>query len=121
MRATRRKPKQPILATALVLSLGLAALSSCNLERFRHEKYACNHPRLDIYDIIVRHAKAGSEVKITGSKSDRTAIITSASDRLLIVETDDLALQINRKSGQVTAQKRNKYYSLTCSQSVFTL
>ena len=121
MNATRRKVNPPFLATGLVLCLVLTALSSCNLERFRHEKYACNHPRLDIYDIIVRHAKTGSEVKITGAASDRTAVITSASDRLLIVEADDLALQINRKSGQVTAQKRNKYYSLNCTQSVFTL
>ena len=121
MIATRHRPKQNPLVTGLVLGLGLALLSSCNLERFRHEKYTCNHPRLDIYDIIVRHAKTGSEVKITGSKSDRTAVITSASDRLLIIEADGLSLQVNRKSGQVTAQKRNKYYSLKCTQSVFTL
>ena len=121
MKVIRRRPKQHLLATGLVLGFGLALLSSCNLERFRHEKYACNHPRLDIYDIIVRHAKTGSEVKITGSKSDRTAVITSASDRLLIIESDGLSLQVNRKSGQVTAQKRNKYYSLKCTQSVFTL
>ena len=121
MKAIRLKPKQKLLSTGFVLGLGLVVLSSCNLERFRHEKYACNHPRLDIYDIIVRHAKKGSEVKITGSKSDRTAVITSASDRLLIIEADGLSLQINRRSGQVTAQKRNKYYSLNCTQSVFTL
>ena len=121
MIATRHRPKQHLLVTGLVLGLGLAVLSSCNLERFRHEKYACNHPRLDIYDIIVRHAKTGSEVKITGSKYDRTAVITSASDRLLIIDADGLSLQVNRKSGQVTAQKRNKYFSLKCTQSVFTL
>jgi len=117
----RRRPKPHLLTTGLILGLGLSALSSCNLERFRHEKYACNHPRLDIYDIIVRHAKKGSDVKITGSKSDRTGVITSASDRLLIIEGDGLSLQINRKSGQVTAQRRNKYYSLNCTQTVFTL
>ena len=121
MKAIRLKPKQKLLSTGLVLGLGLVVLSSCNLERFRHEKYACNHPRLDIYDIIVRHAKKGSEVKITGSKSDRTGVITSASDRLLIIEADSLSLQINRRSGQITAQKRNKYYSLNCTQGVFTL
>ena len=121
MTVIRRTPKQQILVTGLMLGLCLITLSSCNLERFRHEKYACNHPRLDIYDIIVRHAKTGSEVKITGSTSERTAVITSATDRLLIIEGDGLALQINRKSGQVTAQKRNKYYSLNCTQSVFTL
>ena len=121
MRAIRHKPRQALIARGLLLGLVLTGLSSCNLERFRHEKYACNHPRLDIYDIIVRHAKTGSEVKITGAQSDRTAVITSASDRLLIIEGDGLALQINRKSGQVTAQKRNKYYSLNCTQSVFTL
>lgn len=117
----RLRPRQHILASGLVLGLGLAALSSCNLERFRHEKYVCNHLRLDIYDIIVRHAKTGSEVKITGSQAERTGVITSASDRLLIIEADGLALQVNRKNGQVTAQKRNKYYSLNCTQTVFTL
>ena len=117
----RRNVNQPILASGLILGLAVLVLSGCNLERFRHEKYACNHPRLDVYDIIVRHAKNGSEVKITGAKSDRTGIITSVSDRTLMIEGDGLALQINRKTGQVTAQKRNKYYSLNCTQTVFTL
>ena len=117
----RRNVKQRILVSGLTLSLATLVLSGCNLERFRHEKYACNHPRLDVFDIIVRHAKKGSEVKITGSKADRTGIITSATDRTLLIQADDLSLQVNRKTGQVTAQKRNKYYSLNCTQTVFTL
>lgn len=117
----RIKPREHILVSGLILGLGLTALSSCNLERFRHEKYVCNHPRLDIYEIIVRHAKTGSEVKITGSQAERTGVITSASKRLLIIEADGLALQVNRKNGQVTVQMRNKYYSLNCTQTVFTL
>ena len=63
MKAIRRRSKQHLLATGLVLGLGLAVLCSCNLERFRQEKYACNHPRLDIYDIIVRHAKQAARRK----------------------------------------------------------
>lgn len=121
MSLMRPNGKRRILASGLTISLAALVLSGCNLERFRHEKYACNHPRLDVFDIIVRHAKKGSEVKITGAKADRSAVITSASDRALVIETGDLSLQINRKTGKVTAQKRNKYYSLNCTQTVFTL
>ena len=60
-------------------------------------------------------------MKITGSKYDRTGCDYLSRDRLLIIEADGLALQVNRKNGQVTAQKQNKYYSLNCTQSVFTL
>ena len=48
-------------------------------------------------------------------------MITTASKRLLIIEADGLALQVNRKNGQVTAQKRNKYYSLNCTNCVYAV
>lgn len=105
----------------LLIGYILTLFSGCNLERFRHEKYSCNNPRLDIYDIIIRHAKKGSTVKITGSRGERDATIASVSSKLLVIEGEGLSLQIDRKTGRTTAQKRNKFYSLQCKSSVFTL
>ena len=105
----------------LLLGFSLALLSSCNLERFRHEKYSCNNQRLDIYDIIVRHAKKGGTAKIIGSIGEYDGTITSVNNKSLMIEGEGISLQIDRKSGRTTAQKRNKYYSMECKVSVFTL
>ena len=105
----------------LLLGFSLALLGSCNLERFRHEKYSCNNSRLDVYDIIVRHAKKGSTAKIIGSRGEYDATITSVNSKLMTIEGSEISLQIDRGSGRTTAQKRNKYYSMKCKMSVFTL
>ena len=121
LKKMKQARKHRYLAASFLLAVSLSIFSSCNLERFRHEKYSCNHPRLDIYDIIIRHAKKGSAVRITGSNSEREARITSVSNKLMVIEGLGVSLQIDRKTGRVTAQKRNKYYSLQCEPSVFTL
>ena len=121
LKQMRRAPRNKYLSISLLLAFSLSSLSGCNLERFRHEKYSCNNPRLDIYDIIVRHAKRGSAAKITGAHGEREAIITSVNSKLMMIEGDEISLQIDRKTGRVTAQKRNKYFSLQCKPSVFTL
>ena len=109
-------------ATAvLVISFSLSLFTGCNLERFRHEKYSCNSSRLEVYDIIVRHAKKGGTAKITGSGGEREATITSIDSNFMMIEGSGISLQINRETGRVTAQKRNKYYSMQCELSVFTL
>ena len=109
-------------ANALLLpGFSVALLGGCNLERFRHEKYSCNNQRLDIYDIIVRHAKKGSTAKIIGSIGEYDATITSVNSKSMMIEGGGISLQIDRRSGRTTAQKRNKYYSMECKVSVFTL
>ncbi|MGB1469609.1 MAG: hypothetical protein ACPG8E_06890 [Candidatus Puniceispirillaceae bacterium] len=105
----------------LLLGFSVALLGGCNLERFRHEKYSCNNQRLDIYDIIVRHAKKGSTAKIIGSIGEYDATITSVNSKSMMIEGGGISLQIDRRSGRTTAQKRNKYYSMECKVSVFTL
>ena len=117
----RQKRKHKYLTAALLLGFSLALLSGCNLERFRHEKYSCNNPHLDIYDIIVRHAKKGGTVKITSSNGERKGTITSIDSNLLVIEGDTVSLQIDRKTGKMTARARNKYFSMQCKLSVFTL
>ncbi len=105
----------------LLLGFSLALLGGCNLERFRHEKYSCNNQRLDIYDIIVRDAKKGSTAKIIGSMGEHDATITSVNSKSMMIKGRGISLQIDRRSGRTTAQKRNKYYSMECKVSVFTL
>lgn len=114
-----RKNKR--VKAVLLLGLGLSLFGGCNLERFRHEKYSCNSQRLDIYDIIVRHAKKGSPAKIIGSRGDQEATITSVNSKLMVIEGATIRLQIDRRTGRVRAQKKNKYYSMECKLSVFTL
>ena len=121
LKQMRPAPRHKYLSISLLLAFSLSILNGCNLERFRHEKYSCNHPRLDIFDIIVRHAKKGSAAKITGTSGEREAMITSVNNKLMMIEGDEISLQIDRKTGRVTAQKRNKYFSLQCKPSVFTL
>ena len=105
----------------LVIAFSLTVFNGCNLERFRHEKYSCNNQRLDIYDIVVRHAKKGSTAKIIGSRGEYDATITSVNSKSMMIEGGGISLHIDRNSGRTTAQKRNKYYSMECKVSVFTL
>ena len=116
-----QKQKYKHANALLILSFSVTLLGGCNLERFRHEKYSCNNQRLDIYDIIVRHAKKGSTAKIIGSIDEYDATITSVNSKSMMIEGGEISLQIDRNSGRTTAQKRNKYYSMECKVSVFTL
>ena len=117
----RQNQKHKNAKALLFLGFSLALLGSCNLERFRHEKYSCNNQRLDIYDIIVRHAKKGSTAKIIGSTGEYDATIISVNSKSMMIEGGEISLKIDRNSGRTTAQKRNKYYSMECKVSVFTL
>ena len=72
------RPRLPVVVgfTALAISL-----SSClDFERFRHEKYVCNSYELDIEEIIIRRAKPGKTVMITGFKRDRKGLIAGISE-----------------------------------------
>ena len=101
----RQNQKHKHAKTLLLLGFSLALLGGCNLERFRHEKYSCNNQRLDIYDIIVRHAKKGSTVQIIGSRGEYDATITSVNSKIMVIEGGGISLRIDRRSGQTTAQK----------------
>ena len=117
----RQIQKHKHVKAALLLGFSLALFGGCNLERFRHEKYSCNNQRLDIYDIIVRHAKKGRIAKIISSRGEYDATIISVNSKLMVIEGGGINLQIDRRSGRTTAQKRNKHYSMRCKMSVFTL
>ena len=117
----RQNQKHKHAKVLLLLGLSFALLGGCNLERFRHEKYTCNNQRLDIYDIIVRHAKKGGTAKIIGSIGEYDATITSVNSKSMMIEGGGISLKIDRRSGRTTAQKKNKYYSMECKVSVFTL
>ena len=81
-------------------------MGGCNLERFRHEKYSCNNQRLDIYDIIVRHAKKGSTAKIIGSIDEYDATITSVNSKSMMIEGEELASRLT--AGPAGQQRRKE-------------
>ena len=98
------------------------SLSACiNFERFRHEKYTCSSYSLDIAEIIIRNAKAGKTVAISGFKRNRDGLIISISDDVAVIETGQLKLFVDRIKGSVSALSGNRYWNLKCTQTIFTL
>lgn len=109
----------PIIVGFTALSIGL---SGClNFERFRHEKYVCNSFNLDIAEIIIRRAKAGKIVLISGFERDREGLIVNISETDAVVEVDGLKLMIDREAGSVSAIRGKRYYKLSCKQTIFTI
>jgi len=106
---------------AAMLTLCLTAMSGCQLERFRHEKYSCQSSYLDISEIIIRHAQKGRSVKIFGSEAEREGVITQISDRGVMIAADGLILDIDRETGSLKAKVNNRYVRVSCKVSVFTL
>ena len=98
------------------------SLSACiNFERFRHEKYTCSSYSLDIAEIIIRNAKAGETVTISGFERNRDGLIISISDDAAVIETGQLKLFVDRLKGSVSALRGNRYQNLKCTQTIFTL
>ena len=109
------------LLLGVMAGIILTSLSGCQLERFRHEKYSCQNSNLDIAEIVIRNAKKGKEVKIFGYDGERTGIIENISSQLAIIRTEDGTLKLNRKTGALSIQRRNRYTRTSCKLSVFTL
>ncbi|MGB2464923.1 MAG: hypothetical protein ACPICC_08405 [Candidatus Puniceispirillaceae bacterium] len=99
----------------------LTSITGCQLERFRHEKYSCQNSNLDISEIVIRNAKKGKEVKIFGYDGERTGIIENISSQIAIIQTEDGSLKLNRKTGALSIQRKNRYTRISCKLSVFTL
>ena len=109
------------LLLGVMAGIILTSLSGCQLERFRHEKYSCQNSNLDIAEIVIRSAKKGKEVKIFGYDSERTGVIEKISSQLAIIRTEDGTLKLNRKTGALSIQLKNRYTRTSCKLSVFTL
>ena len=120
VRQNRSGMRSNLLMGAIV-GVILTSLSSCQLERFRHEKYSCQNSNLDIAEIVIRSAKKGKEVKIFGYNGERTGIIENISSQLAIIRTENGTLKLNRKTGALSIQRRNRYTRTSCKLSVFTL
>jgi hypothetical protein len=110
-----------IATTAGIICLSLSLSACLDFERFRHEKYTCSAYSLDIEDIIIRNAKAGETVTISGFQRNREGLIISISDETAVIETGDLKLFIDRKKGSVSALNGNRYRHLKCKQTIFTI
>ena len=116
-----RPGKRSNLLLGVMAAIILTSLSGCQLERFRHEKYSCQNSNLDIAEIIIRNAKKGKEVKIFGYDGERAGIIENISSQLAIIRTENGTLRLNRKTGALSIQRRNRYTRTSCKLSVFTL
>ena len=116
-----RPSKRSNLLLGVMAGIILTSLSGCQLERFRHEKYSCQNSNLDIAEIVIRNAKKGKVVKIFGYDGERTGIIENISSQLAIIRTEDGTLKLNRKTGALSIQRRNRYTRTSCKLSVFTL
>ena len=116
-----RPGKRSSLLLGVMAGIILTSLSGCQLERFRHEKYSCQNSNLDIAEIVIRGAKKGKEVKIFGYNGERIGIIEHISSQLAIIKTEDGTLKLNRKTGALSIQLRNRYTRISCELSVFTL
>lgn len=98
------------------------SLSACiDLERFRHEKYTCSSYGLDIAEIIIRNAKVGETVTISGFERNREGVIISISDETAVIGTGPLKLFIDRIKGSVSALYGNRYSYMRCTQTIFTI
>ena len=106
---------------ATMLGGVLVSLSGCMLERFRHEKYTCQNSNLNIAEIVIRSAKKGKEVNIFGYDGDRVGTIEEISSQLVVIRTPEGTLKLNRKTGSLSVQVRNRYTRTNCKLSVFTL
>ena len=117
------RSRQILLAVimATMLGGGLLSLSGCMLERFRHEKYTCQNSNLNIAEIVIRSAKKGKQVKIFGYDGDRVGTIEEISSQLAVIRTSEGTLKLNRKTGSLSVQVRNRYTRTNCKLSVFTL
>ena len=113
--------KQPYMLLGLMAGIILTSLSGCQLERFRHEKYSCQNSNLNIAEIVIRNAKKGKEVKIFGYDGERTGIIEKISSQIAVIRTEDGTLKLNRKTGALSIQRRNRYTRTSCKLSIFTL
>ena len=116
-----RKAISPQISGLLALVFTTTLLSGCKLERFRHEKYVCQNSSLNIAEIVVRNASKGSTVKIFGYDGERTGIIESISSQLIFIKTENGQLKLDRKTGALSVQVRNRYTRTQCEPSVFTL
>ena len=98
------------------------SLSACiDFERFRHEKYTCSSYRFNIAEIIIRNAKVGEKVTISGFEGKRQGLIISISDESAVIKTEQLKLFIDRKQGSVSALRGNRYRHMKCTQTIFTI
>ena len=117
------RSRQILLAVIMATMLGgvLVSLSGCMLERLRHEKYTCQNSNLNIAEIVIRSAKKGKEVKIFGYDGYRVGTIEEISSQLVVIRTPEGTLKLNRKTGSLSVQVRNRYTRTNCKLSVFTL
>ena len=96
-------------------------LTACPTERFRHEKYKCDSSAFGIAEIIINDTGVGDMAKIIGYGSEKDVKILSSSKSSIATKMDNTSIEIERDTGIVRVIRGNRYASLNCSKSVFTM
>jgi len=116
-----KKINSAIPVQKTVLLLLSASLWSCFPERFRHEKYECSGSLFNIKAIVLNKAETGNHAKIISSSGEKEAYITEITAETTKLESANMRIKINRKTGAVTATFGAKYQSTVCKKSVFKM
>ena len=106
------------LSTVSLISLGLTA---CPAERFRHEKYLCHSPSLNLVEITVNKTAVGDAVTVTTSSGNAQGMITEANDNELQIDFAGQPIHINRQDAVITIFKNKRYARIKSKKTVFTM
>ena len=90
------------------------------MSRFRFERYVCGYNRSNINEIIVRSARLRAKVQINSESEELIGVIDESSEELLSISTDNLKIDVNRKTGLIKVNSKLNTVFTHCEKSVFT-
>lgn len=112
---------KPTIKSFFVLIIASQLITSCkDMSRFRFERYVCGSNRSDIQEIIVRSARLKAKVQIITGSEEITGIIEESSEEWLKISANELAVNVNRKTGLIKANSKSISVFTHCEKSVFT-
>ena len=103
------------------ISLITAGLTACPAERFRHEKYLCDRPSLNLTAITVNKTAVGDVVTVKTSKGDAQGTITEATENELQIDFAGQPIHISRQDAVITIFVNKRYAKIRCKKTVFTM
>jgi hypothetical protein len=103
------------------ISLITIGLTACPAERFRHEKYLCHSPSLNLAEITVNKTDVGDTVTVTTSRGNEQGTITEATENELQINFAGHPIHINRQDAVITIFKNKRYARIKCKKTVFTM
>ena len=109
------------ILSGLLGAVILTSVSACQLERFRHEKYLCHSPSLNLDEITVNKTAVGDTVTVTTPRGNEQGTITEATENELQINFAGHPIHINRQDAVITIFKNKRYARIKCKKTVFTM